>query len=450
MLRSILVIGIIGFGLAASLRSRFAALLLYVWFALFRPQEWVWFDISGFRLSFVTGLALVVPSLLTGVFPNLSHPLSIGSILFLATGLVAQSSAIRPDVGWEWLDFFGRLILVCLLAVTLVNSRRRFLALMGVIAVSFGFHTAKAGLASILGGGIRYSAGLGGAFIDNNAYALAAVMIIPLLIATGQNCKQRWLRYGFYAAVPLTIMTVISLFSRGGFLALAAATMTFVAVRKHRFVSMAVVAAVVFLTIQFAPIPEGYANRLQTIQTYDEVGDASALGRLHFWRVALDMVADHPLGVGLWNYEYAYDQYDTSGGAYGTFRAVHSSHFQVLAEQGYLGALIYFLMFVLAFKAALRVRRRARGDLSPEDKVFALAASTALMASMAAFLVGGAFVAMAQNDLTWLVFALVAALDRITARSEKERTGTGVGVSQGSAPRGPVERFNLEPVGIVS
>jgi len=108
------------------------------------------------------------------------------------------------------------------------------------------------------------------------------------------------------------------------------------------------------------------------------------------------------------------------------------------------------LMFALAFKAALRVRRRARGDLSPEDKVFALAASTALMASMAAFLVGGAFVAMAQNDLTWLVFALVAALDRITARSEKERTGTGVGVSQGSAPRGPVERFNLEPVGIVS
>jgi hypothetical protein len=37
------------------------------------------------------------------------------------------------------------------------------------------------------------------------------------------------------------------------------------------------------------------------------------------------------------------------------------------------------------------------------------------MASMMAFFVGGASIAMALNDLTWITFALLAALDRISS-----------------------------------
>ena len=39
MLRSLLILSIIVPGMIAGLRDRFPALLLYVWFALFRPQE---------------------------------------------------------------------------------------------------------------------------------------------------------------------------------------------------------------------------------------------------------------------------------------------------------------------------------------------------------------------------------------------------------------------------
>src|SRR5439155_22134827 len=41
MLRSIFVIAIIVCGMAAAVVNRFAGLILYIWFALFRPQEWV-------------------------------------------------------------------------------------------------------------------------------------------------------------------------------------------------------------------------------------------------------------------------------------------------------------------------------------------------------------------------------------------------------------------------
>ena len=45
-----------------------------------------------------------------------------------------------------------------------------------------------------------------------------------------------------------------------------------------------------------------------------------------------------------------------------------------------------------------------------------------LMASIVAFLVGGAFLAQALNDLNWMTFALVAILDRLSASEFRERS----------------------------
>ncbi len=76
-----------------------------MWFALFRPQEWVWVDITGLHLSLVLGILLVVPSLATATFPNLTHPISIGMFLFLLSSLTAQIHAVNPAA---WLGV-GRL-----------------------------------------------------------------------------------------------------------------------------------------------------------------------------------------------------------------------------------------------------------------------------------------------------------------------------------------------------
>jgi putative inorganic carbon (HCO3(-)) transporter len=409
-------------GTVAAVSSRFAALLFYLWFAVFRPQEWVWMDITSLRLSLVIALMLVVPSVLTGILPNISHLLSIGALCFLGTALLAQVTTFDPGMGWHWLDFFWRLILVCLLAVTLIDTKRRFYLTVVVIAGSFGYYTSKAGLASVLGGGMRFEAGLGGAFSDNNGYAMAAVMIMPLLLASAQNVPldtpyRKGIGAVLYLSVPLTALTVISTFSRGGFLALAASLLVFVALQRRRFSSLLLLALVVAVVGPFVPIPQGYFSRIGTIQTYEEIGDDSAMGRLHFYQVAIEMARDNPLGVGPRNYEIVYDRYDFLGGRYGHNRAPHSSHFEVLAENGYLGALIWITLFVLAFRAAFRVRRRARdATLSKADQRFLFTMSNALVVSMSGFLVGGAFIALALNDLTWLTFSLVAALDRLSAR----------------------------------
>lgn len=431
MLRLLLFVVIMTTGLVASLWSRFAALLTYVWFALFRPQEWMWVDVERFRLSFVIGLMLVAPSLLTGVLPNITHPISLGTIAFFVSALLAHTNAVAPAVSWMWIDAFGRQAVVTLLAITILNTERRIAVFVAVMAGSIGFHTAKAGLASMLGGGVHFSQGLGGAFIDSNGYAMAAAIVLPLLLCVWQNVRtdspiERWIGRGFLLAVPLSMLMIVGTMSRGGLLAAGTAVVVYLSLQKRKILPAIAVAVILAVGIPFIPAPQGYFERMETIRTYDEVDETSALSRLHFWRVAVRMAEDNPLGVGLRSFEYAYDRYDFLNGAYGRGRSVHSSHFEVLAELGFFGAIVWTCLFTYAFVAALRVRRFGRRfqGLSPGEASFYVTTANALIVSMAAFVVGGAFVALALNDLTWYTFAVVAALDRLAAKRRKALTST--------------------------
>ncbi|MEP7304812.1 MAG: O-antigen ligase family protein [Acidobacteriota bacterium] len=446
MLRTILVLLILVPGIVRALWDRYAALLLYLWFAFFRPQDWMWIDVTGLRLSLFLGLLLLFPSLLSGILPNISHPLSIGALLFLVSTLLAQIGAVDQSVGWQWIDFLTRLILVCLLTVSLVRTPRRFIGVVAVVACSLGFYGTKAGLASLIAGGVQFGDGLAGAFVDSNGYALAVVMSMPLLFVAGENADlllgnllRPWIRtlfrLGCFAAMPLCAFCVVSTFSRGGFLGLTAALLAYIALHRYRVPMLLVLSALAVGAYFFVPLPKGYAERLSTIQNYDEINEESAIARLHFWRVAVRMAEAQPLGVGLKNYEAAYDKYDFLQGRYGSARSVHSSHFEVLAELGFFGAAVWIGLFVYSFAAAFRIRRVSRRPgLPPDSSHFLLTTSTALLASMVGFLVGGSFIALMLNDLTWVTFSLVAALDRLARQMAAEAIQRSMQTSPAIAP----------------
>lgn len=428
MLRLLLVGGVLTVGLVTSVWSRFAGLCTYVWFGLFRPQEWLWTAaVADLRLSLVVALMLLGPSLLTGVFPNITHPLSMLTVVFLATVGLAQTLTFPSWAiqSWPWVDAHARLSLIVLLAVTILNTRQRVVLFIATIAGSIGFHTARGGITSILGGGVRFAEGLGGAYSDNNGYALGAAMVLPYLWYAWQNLDrsklERMVGWGFAAAVPLTMLLIVGTMSRAGFLATVTAVMVYIALQRNKIVPFLVVTALVIITLPFIPIPQGYFDRLQTIRTYEESNETSALSRLHFWQVAVRMASDNPFGVGLRNFDHAYDRYDFLGGEFGYGRSVHSSHFQVLAEMGYIGALVWVTLFGYAFVVAARVRRfaKARG-LAPDEARFYTTTANALMVSMATFLVGGSFISSAINDVTWYTFGILAAMDRMVAARRRE------------------------------
>ena len=197
---------------------------------------------------------------------------------------------------------------------------------------------------------------------------------------------------------------------------MCASTLVYVFFQRKRGLAIASL-VVLLLLLPFVPLPEGYTDRLRTIQTYEEDNETSAISRLHFWEVAVNMAVANPVGVGLFNYDIAYDDYDFLYGQFGRHRSVHSSYFQVLAETGFLGATIYGSMIVYSMVIVFKVRRRARAlELDLETSRFLETSANALGAAMVAFMAGGAFIALALNDSTWLCFALLASLDRLSCR----------------------------------
>lgn len=431
MLRTLAIAILLMGALAMAVWNPFGALIAYQWFAYFRPQEWVWIDISVLRFSLILGLVLVLRCLSAGVMPNVTHRFSIGIVIFLATGIVSQVNAVQPDVGWQWIDHFARLALLSLFMISLVNTPHRLLFAVMVIAVSLGTRTTKIGLVSLIGGGIHVGLGFGGSFTDSNGFALGAVMIMPMLWAISNVIPEGWrfrttIVWAFRLATLLTAYASISTYSRGGLLALLAGFVTYLLMlRRRRFTAIAVVLLIGLLAAPFVKLPEGYADRMETIRTYEEVEEGSALSRLHFWQVAWEMAKDKPLGIGMFNFQYLYDQYDFLDGYYGRGRAVHSSHFQVLAENGFVGIFIWIGLFASALWTCRRVRRTAERELAgTRDGAILSNMAHALFASMAAFLVGGSFINLALNELTWNTFALVAALERIANARVQEMART--------------------------
>ncbi len=418
-MRSLFVVILIAIGFTGSIFSRHIGLLTYVWFSLFRPVDWIYWNLVPFRLSLVSGLLLLVPSLLSGILPNLTHPLSLMTALMLGITLVAQTTSyLNPD--WGWVDQFARLVVVSTLAVSLLTTRERISQFVAVMAGSFAFFSAKAGVVALVSGGVQFSEGQAGTFVDNNGYAMAVNMAIPLMAVTGTTLAGKHIPYlkqirlGFLLAIPLSVFTVIGTMSRAGLLALGTLALILALLQRRPLLWTAGLAVAGILTYNFAPMPEGYLERVETITTYREIGEGSALSRLHFWRIAVKMAAANPLGVGLRQYDRAYDDHDDSGGAYGFTRAVHNSHLQVLSELGYAGFALWILTFLYALASGLRIRFTAAKlpGLTDEERTFYVSMATALVASMCAFIVGGTFIAAASNELTWLTFAGLAALQR--------------------------------------
>src|SRR6185436_8812446 len=124
MLRSLLVLAVLVPGFFAALMDGYAGLLMYLWFALFRPQDWLWIDITSLRLSMVLGIVMLGRSLLSGFVPNITHPLTLGIALMVCSSVITQTSAVRPDIGWIWIDFFVRLALSCTMLVALARDAR--------------------------------------------------------------------------------------------------------------------------------------------------------------------------------------------------------------------------------------------------------------------------------------------------------------------------------------
>jgi probable O-glycosylation ligase (exosortase A-associated) len=417
MLRTTFVLLIIAMGLPTALRDAFGALLLYLFIAYFRPDYWVWN--AGFmrslNLSLLSGVYLLGRALLSGT--KLRFDLR-STLLFLFVALSFMSTVMSPrdDYAFPFFRDFAKTVIVSYLIFVLVTNLVQFRTVLLVMAYSLCFEAAHQGWFRLVlnpgGRNDNHMVMLG----DNNGVAVGMMMVVPLFIALARTSEHKWEKWLHYFMMVGVAYRGISTYSRGGFLAGGAVTLIYLA-RSERKLRSAV-AAVVVVGALLSVLPEGFWTRMSTIPTSQEMveevaegdteTDGSMSGRLHYWRVAIDMAMASPLfGVGLNAYSRFYNQYDFSGGRYGGRRSVHSLWFGILAELGIPAFLLFVLMLVLAVGACGSVARQSRrGELPRDFYSFAVALQT----GFGALIVGGTFLAFQYTEILWHFVGLSMAL----------------------------------------
>jgi probable O-glycosylation ligase (exosortase A-associated) len=416
VLRLIFVLAIVLVGIAYAFQGPFYILLFYLWNAYFRPEQWVWNDlIWSLRLSFVIGLFLVVTALPSLRDFRLTALVGL-MLLFLSQTVISVWSSSYVDLIWPfWMEFL-KVIIVSVLITVLVNTVARFRLALVVIALSLGFEAAKQGWVELIRNPGATNRNAHPVLGDNNGVALGMMMLIPILMALAQTAKGRWERYLHRFLTVGVVYRGVSTYSRGGFLA---ATVVFILTlwRSNHKIKTLFLTALVAALIYSALPPEFWARMDTIVVSDDEERDSSAQSRLYFWSLGARMAADYPwTGVGVNGFRYAFAQYDADM-RFGDQRAVHSIWYGLMSEVGYPGFAFFILIVLMALFACQRSRWRAR---RLEARDLALYAAH-LQTSVVVFVVAGSFLSVQYSELFWHIIALVAALDRITARMVAER-----------------------------
>lgn len=412
------VLTLVVFGLVPICFARpYIGLLTFTWLAYMRPQDLCWGFARTMRYSFFVSLALILGFLINGE----------GRKLFLndlRCWLILLLTAISGvSIGFSFTGFdtavtnyyveFVKVIFIALITTTLLDTRDRLRWFLWTIALSLGFYGIKTGIWGLLTGGeARVLQGPGGMLEDNNDFALALVMSIPVLFYLGLSEPNKKLASFAHAGALLTMFTVVLTHSRGGFLSMVGVVGMMVWRSKRRIQGLAV--AVLVGMIGLAVVPKSFYERLGTLENYEQ--EDSAASRLRAWKAAFEIVKLYPwLGTGMRNFQIAYARYDPDKNleSIGEDRAivVHNSYLQVWAENGTPAFAIYLLLLASTFWLLASVRREAaRAGARPWVFDFA----RMFEASLFGFVIGSTFLNRASFDLMYhmivgsVVFAFLA------------------------------------------
>ncbi len=429
-MRTILAFAMIVVGAFYALHGAFPTLLFYLWNAYFRPEEWVWSSvILSLRLSLVLGVCVVVTTLFSKSRLFWNRRLTVVLFFVLHCGLSTWLAADR-DVSWAWYEPFLRIMLISYCMVVLVDSAARLKTTLLIIALSLAAESCKQGWTSMIfepGAPNTNSIPFLG---DNNMVAVGMLMLTPVVVVLGQTATRTWARRFFGFVTIGIVYRALTTFSRGGFLACGALA-GFFWLRSRR--KMRILASFVLIGCIVLPLlPSAFWERMETIVTFREEEESSALSRLHLWEVAKDMAADSPwVGVGFQGYESAYDQFDPTLGLYGNERAVHSVWFGLLAELGYPGLILFLWVFAQSFRSCRRVARLAKRHPERADLQTLSRFAVALESALWSFAVGGTFLNMQYNEMLWHYLMLTICMERLAAQAA-------------NSPAAPVQRQELE------
>ena len=410
-MRDLLIVGIVAYGCLLALRRPWIGVMFWTWLSIMSPHRFTWGYAYDAPLAAATAVCTLLGLMLNrkqAESPWKGAPITLFAMLTVwitASWLFGLSPA---EDYWQWNKVL-KINFMLLVSVALLHSKQHIFALVWVAGGSLALLGAKGGLFTVTTGGGDRVWGPPGSFIeDNNEFALALVMTIPLLRFLQMQLASRSARHGMTVLMVLVATAALGSQSRGGLLALLAMSMVLWWRGRNRLLGgVVIVVAAIGL---FAFMPQVWSDRMASIGDYDK--DNSSLGRFSAWWVAFGVARTHFFGAGfnvarpeLFELFSPYPDLGTP--------AAHSIYFQILGNHGFVGLFIFLLLGITSFWWAGRIRREAQGI--PEAR-WCIELAGMCQVALVGYGVGGAFLSLAYFDLPYVIIVLLV-LTRVWVRS---------------------------------
>jgi len=415
-LRDIVLLAAVYGSIPFIIRKPFFGVLVWYWLSLMNPHRisWVLTNQPFAQLIALTVLAsLFINRALPKQFPV--TPIAVALGLFWVWMLITTIFSLYPVLAWWQWDKIWKIMLTTFVAIALMNSKARILALTAVAALSIGFYGFKGGVFTISTAGNHRVWGPEGSFIGgNNEIGLALIMTIPLLFFFTTIVNSRVIKILIIVGIVLCVVSIFGTHSRGALVGIAAMGVFLTLKSQKKFQYLLLIAVVVPLIYNFMPV--SWHERMGTISTYEE--DASAMGRINAWVMAWNLASHRPLGAGFESFRApTYRMYHPEGVVSGT--DAHSIYFEVLGEHGFIGLALFLAIGILALSACRRLIKHNRGDA---DRMWIVNLAAMIQVSLIGYAVSGAFLGLAYFDFYYALMALIIGL-QVVSRSYDQQPG---------------------------
>ncbi|MDO9047794.1 MAG: putative O-glycosylation ligase, exosortase A system-associated [Methylobacter sp.] len=408
-MRDIAITLIVVIGCLYTLKRPYIGILLWSWLSYMNPHRLAYGFAYNMPFAYVTALVLMGAMVFSKETQKLPiNAITILWILFIAFMGITTLFAYFPDDANSYYIRVLKIQLIAFITMMLITDLTKLNHLVWVIALSIGYYSIKGGVFTLLSGGGAIVWGPADSFIEgNNELAVATLMTVPLMAYLYQISSRKWVKKGLLVAMALSFIAAMGSQSRGALLAFAAVA-AFLWIKNDKKVIVGICMMILIMGI-LAFMPVSWFNRMDTIQTYEK--DSSAMGRLNAWEYAINAAKDNLLGVGFESWspitfaQYAPDPNDV--------HAAHSIYFMVLADHGWIGLLMFLLIFYLAWGKLKYIIKNT--DKKPELKELNFLARM-IQVSLIAYLVGGAFLSLSYFDLPWHLVSFVVILETILAK----------------------------------
>ncbi len=196
----------------------------FAWVSYMNPHRFTWSAAYTFPVALmIAGATLGGMVLGRGRirFPKEKEALIL--IALWVTFTISPIWALYPDSAWtEWVKI-SKILLMTFVTMALIYERKTLNIFANVIVISIGLLALKSAVFGLATGGEYRVWGPPESFLeDNNDFAHAITMAIPLIVWSASQAKPGICKNFFRLLVPSAVLSVLLTYSRGGLLSLLA------------------------------------------------------------------------------------------------------------------------------------------------------------------------------------------------------------------------------------